>query len=78
MRNINNVLRRNRRILEGLLTRVKDGKTKVSEKKIQEMGFIFNFYTHTQTSKSGAQYYFCYDYGYMPLSDHYLMIVKAK
>lgn len=78
MRNINNVLRRNRRILEALLTQVKDTKTKVSEKKIQELGFIFNFHTHTQTSKTGAKYFFCYDYGYMPLNNNYLIVVKSK
>ncbi|MBC7381996.1 MAG: hypothetical protein H7296_03265 [Bacteroidia bacterium] len=78
MRNINNVLRKNRRILEGLLSCVKEGKTKVSGKKIQELGFIFNFHTHTQTTKTGAQYFFCYDYGYMTLKNDYLIVIKKK
>ncbi len=78
MRNINNVLRRNRRILEGLLTRVKEGKTRVSERKIQEMGFLFNFHTHTLKAKNGETYYFCYDYGYLPLNNDYMIVVKRK
>lgn len=78
MRNINNVLRKNRRILEGLLIKTKEGKMKVSEKKIQEMGFLFNFHTHTQKTKSGDTYFYCYDYGYLPLQNNFLIVVKSK
>ncbi len=74
VRNINNALRKNRRILESLMP--KEGKGNVSKSKLLLQGFNFTYHTHTYTSKKGLTYFICYDYGYLPLDNDYYMIVK--
>ncbi len=77
MKNINNVLRKNRRIIEEL-TPAEEGKTKVSLKKMQDKGYNFTYHTHTYTTKVGTTYFFCYEYGYLPLENDLYMLVKRK
>ncbi|MDN4166084.1 hypothetical protein QWY31_11260 [Cytophagales bacterium LB-30] len=72
MRNINNILRRNRRILMDLTP---NGKAKVHRDKLVEKGFDFNYFTSNYVTKAGAIYYFCYEYGYLPLQDHFYALV---
>ncbi len=63
VRTINNILRKNRRILEEILP--EDKKTcPVTRKRLLEKGFRFQYFTHTYTNKSGIVYYYCYDFGY--------------
>tara|TARA_R110000823_G_scaffold315703_1_gene450743 strand:+ start:38612 stop:38830 length:219 start_codon:yes stop_codon:yes gene_type:complete len=66
-------LRRNRRILEELNP---DGKSKTTRNKLIEKGFDFNYHTSTYTTKAGATYYFCYEYGYLPLEGDTFALVK--
>ena len=74
MRNINNILRKNRRILQELNT---TGKSRVSKARMTEKGFDFNYHTGTYTTKEGAQYFYCYDQGYLPVDkNQYLLVVK--
>jgi len=73
VRNINAILRKNRRILEDLTP---NGKAKVQREKLILKGFNFNFHTSIYTTKAGATYYFCYEYGYLQLEDDYLALVK--
>lgn len=75
MRNVNNALRRNRRILLELNP---DGKTKITKSKLVEKGFQFSYHTSTKTTKSGATCFFCYDYGYQPLENDAFLIVSSK
>jgi len=75
MRTINNILRRNRRILEELNP---EGKTKVTKEKLTAKGFNFNYYTNTYLTKTGNQYYFCYEYGYLLLEGDYYALVKRQ
>ncbi len=73
VRNINNLIRKNRRILTALNT---SGKTKVSRKKLYEKGFDFDYFTNSQI-KDGAIYYYCYEQGYIPIEhENYLLVVK--
>lgn len=74
VRHINNILRKNRRILETLLP--PEGKTKISKSRLHNHGFNFTYHTHYYTSKKGLTYFLCYDYGYLPLDNDYYMIVK--
>lgn len=76
MRNINNLLRRNRRILEELLP--PDGKGVVSKKRLTEKGFNPEFHTHTYTTQKGDVYRFCYEYGYLSLDADKCMLVKRE
>ena|SRR5690242_14599369 len=75
VRNINNMLRKNRRILEELVAG-KEGKTTASLKKLTDKGYNFTYHTHTYTTKAGTVYFFCYEYGYLPLEANYYMLVK--
>lgn len=75
MKTINNVLRKNRRILESLIPQ-EEGKTKVTLKKLQDLGYNFNYQTHTYITKAGANYIFCYEYGYLALEGNMFMLVK--
>ena len=76
VRNINNTLRKNRRILQSLNPR---GKTKVHRDELLERGFKFSYYTNTYTTRAGAVYYFCYEQGYLPLADdYYALVIRQK
>ena len=73
VRNINNALRRNRRILHSSFERKK---TKITREVLLEKGFSFNYFTHIYTTKKGSTYYFCYEYGYLILDEGVYLIVK--
>lgn len=73
VRNINNTLRKNRRILDEMLNEKKDRTTR--EKLIQK-GFNFKYHTHGFTSKTGKNYLFYYDRGLMVLENNGFFIVK--
>ena len=74
VRNITNILRKNRRILQELNP---EGKTKVSRQKLVDKGFNFLYHTNTTTTKAGATYVFCYEYGYLLLEgDYFLLVVR--
>jgi len=77
VRNINNGLRKNRRILKESLPATEEmGKT--TKDKLLHKGFQFKYITHTYTNKKGAIYYFCYDYGYLPLENDWYLVVKSN
>ena len=73
IRNINNRLRKNYRILESL--NPKD-KTKTTKEKLLRLGFNFEYFTSTYTTKAGAVYFYLYDQGYLPLDNDFYLIVK--
>jgi len=75
VRNINNTLRRNRRILEELLAE-KEKMRKVNRDLFLQTGFHLKYITHTYTSAKGKVYHFCYEYGYMNLGNDWVLIVK--
>jgi hypothetical protein len=74
VRNVNNILRKNRRILASLNP---EGKTKVPKAKLLGSDFRFNYFTNTYTTKSGKTYYFCYEQGYLPIEyDYYALVIR--
>ena len=73
MRNVNNKLRKNYRILSELNV---DGKTKASRQKLLSKGFDFGYMTSVLNTKSGNIYYFTYNQVYMTLDNDYYMLVK--
>ena len=76
IRSVNNILRRNRRILKSMNP---GGKVRVSQVKLRAEGFNFSYFTSTYITKDGATYYFCYDYGYLPIeNDYYLLVIKQE
>ena len=73
MRNINNKLRKNYRILSDLNP---DGKAKTTRTKLLSKGFDFEFLTSIYNTTTGNAYFFVYDQGYRILEDDYYMLVK--
>lgn len=75
VRNVNNILRKNRRILLDLNP---TGKTKVPRDKLLTQGFSFDFYTNSYQTKAGHEYRYCYDQGYLIFEDGYVLLVVKK
>lgn len=75
MRNVNNKLRKNYRILREINI---DGKTKVSKAKLDILGFDFDYFTNLKVYKNGSEYKFIYDYGYKVLEEDFVLIVKNQ
>ncbi|MDW8851643.1 hypothetical protein SD960_16170 [Flavobacterium sp. MMLR14_040] len=75
MRNVNNKLRKNYRILSELNT---EGKSKATRDKMINKGFDFDFFTNILQTKTGNTYYFLYDQGYRSLENDYFMLVKKE
>lgn len=76
IRNTNNRLRKNYRILDSFT--LKDGKTTTPKAKLLDKGFDFDFITSLYTTKKGTVYFFVYDLGYLPLDNDFYMIVKRE
>ena len=75
MRNINNKLRKNYRILSDLNT---EGKSKTTKTKLLSKGFDFDFFTNILNTGTGNTYYFVYDQGYRFLDIDFYMLVKKE
>ena len=75
MRNINNKLRKNYRILTELNP---EGKTKTTKNKLISRGFDFDLITSVYTTKTGNTYYFVYDQGYMTVEIEGYELVKKE
>ena len=76
MRNINYLLRKNRRILAALLPQ--SGKTKINKDKLLEIGFDFRYFTHYHKNQKGRIYKACYDYGYLSLESNQVLLTSCK
>ena len=76
VRNINNRLRKNYRVLDSFT--LKDGKTRTTKTRLMDKGFDFESITNLYTTKTGTTYYFVYDIGYLPFDNDYYMIVKRE
>jgi predicted nucleic acid-binding Zn ribbon protein len=75
MRNINNKLRKNYRILSSLNS---EGKSKTTKTKLLSKGFDFDFFTNILNTGTGNTYYFVYDQGYRFLDNDFYMLVKKE
>ena len=73
IRNTNNRLRKNYKILSDLN---KSGKTKVNRVKLLNQNFDFNFFTSIYTTKTGNTYFYIYDQGYLPLENEFYLLIK--
>ncbi len=72
---VNRKLRKNRRILKELNP---NGKAKVKRKQLESRSFDFKYFTNVYKTKEGKVYYFCYEYGYLPLENSYFALVVNK
>ena len=75
IRNINNRLRKNHKILTELNT---SGKTKATRTKLIDYNFDFNTFTSIYTTKTGNVYYYVYNQGYLKLDNDYYLLIKRE
>ena len=75
IRNTNNQLRRNYKILSELNTK---GKTKVVRNTLTKHNFDFNLFTSIYKTKTGNVYYYLYDQGYLELDNDYYLLIKRE
>lgn len=75
VKEVNKILKLNRSLLVKLNP---NGKSVVTKEALVKLGFNFNYYTNTITTKTGNVYYFCYEYGYLYGEDRKLVLVKSK
>lgn len=73
MRNINNRLRKNYRILQQSNP---EGKTKITKQKLLSLGFDFDYFTQLVVYKNGSEYRYIYDQGYKTLEDDWILLVR--
>jgi hypothetical protein len=72
VRQVNTILRKNRKILSELNPK---GKTRIKVDTLEKSGFNFNFQTNTYVTKAGKTYCFCYDQGYLNTDDGWCTLV---
>jgi hypothetical protein len=77
IKKINGALKRNRQILKELLVPPTDP-IKIKREDLLERGFVFRYHTHHKKSRSGSDFVYCYEYGYLPLADEQYLIVKEE
>jgi hypothetical protein len=75
IRNVNNTLRKNRRILNELNP---NGKAKLDRAELIQHGFNFSYFTSVYQTKTGNLYKYCYDEGYLELEDGKVALVKKQ
>ena len=75
VRNTNNALKKNYKILCELNT---SGKTKLPKEQLLKKGFNFSLITSIYKTKTGNQYFYCYDQGYLLLDNNYVLLIKTN
>jgi predicted nucleic acid-binding Zn ribbon protein len=75
MRNVNNILSKNRRILKAMNP---EGKIKKHKDQMMKKGFDFDFVTNTYTTKAGDTYRFVYEQGYLMLDEGFVLLVERN
>lgn len=75
MRNINNKLRKNYRILSALNP---EEKSKTTRSKLLQLGFEFEYFTSIYNTKNATTYFFVYDQGYMLIDNDWFVLVKRN
>ena len=75
LKQVNQILRKNRDIL---VDKNPNGKVKVKRDELLRKGFNFGYHTHTYVTQRGITYIFCYEYGYLPLEDNEVLLVRRE
>ena len=77
LRNINRILRRNRKILKELLPQGTE-KITITKSHLEFLQFHFCFYTHSHTNKNGYTFLFCYEFGYLTISPDRVVVIRRS
>lgn len=73
IRNTNNRLRKNHKILTDLNP---TGKTKISKSKLLDHNFDFQLFTSIYKTKTGNIYFYVYNQGYLKLENDIYLLIK--
>ena len=76
VRNTINALLNNRKVLETVLGN--QSSVKITKPILSNLGFNFKYSTNSSSNEKGKTYTYCFDYGYLPLEDDWLLVVKAR
>ena len=76
VRNVNNALRRNRRILSTFLG--KNEKITMAKQRLADEGFNFSYITNNLVTRNHHTYHYCYEFGYMLIDNGMVLIVKKR
>lgn len=74
VRIVNNILKKNRKLLESVIG--SEGKGKISKQKLTEKGFNFRYFTQIHTTQKGSVYKLCYEYAYLLIENDFVFVVK--
>lgn len=77
VRQINTILSKNHRILKQLLPE-EAAPIIVAKEILFRFDFNFTYYTHTYINPESKVYFYCYDYGYLPIENDRYLIVRQK
>jgi hypothetical protein len=75
IRNVNNRLRKNYKILSELNA---SGKTKVTRTTLYDKGFDFQFFTSIYKTKTGNTYFYIYNEGYLALENDLFLLIRKE
>ena len=75
VRGVVNILKKNRRILAALNP---NGKARVRQSELLQQGFDFKYVTNIYKTKTGNEYFFCFDQGYLKIDDEYYALVVRQ
>lgn len=72
---VNAVLRKNRTIMKRINP---TGHSTVNKDYLIALGFNFKYFTNIYRTKSGSEYCFCYDHGFMMLENGKVLLVNYQ
>jgi hypothetical protein len=75
VRNTNNLLGKNRRILESVIE--KNKVIKIKKEVLLQMGYCFKYNTHFYQTKKSLVIGFCYDYCIFSLNEEWSIVMKT-
>ena len=75
LRNVQSILKKNRKILAELYT---GNNTKIPFNYLKLTGYNFDFSTHSRTTRTGETYFFCFDYGFSRTGEDACLIIKQE
>ncbi len=75
VRNVVNVLKRNRRILSEL-NKGPEGKMKVHRERLLERGYNFLYHTNLYRTRAGNTYVFCFEHGFQEIGENWFLLVR--
>ena len=73
---INAYLKKNRKLFIQLLNN--ENKITVSEKKLNELGFQYDYITGIYTTKAGVMYKLCYEFAWLKIENGKIMLLKRE